>query len=213
MTHDATLNVLRVDASARRDGSISRRLADRFVNRLDARLAVRVTERDLAHGLDFVTEDWIGANFTDPSQRTAAQREALAVSDALVAELKAADVIAIGVPIYNFGVPAAFKAWIDMVARARETFRYTESGPVGLLDGKKAVIFVASGGVELDTVVDFATPYIRHVLGFLGITDVTVVGADQLMVRDADAVAAAEARAESAADAVVGALRQDAQVA
>jgi FMN-dependent NADH-azoreductase len=113
--------------------------------------------------------DWVTANFTPPEERGEAERAALAESDALVAELKAADVLVIGVPIYNFGIPAALKAWVDLVARARVTFRYTEQGPVGLLTGKRAYLAVASGGTPVGSAIDFATGYLRHVLGFLGI--------------------------------------------
>ena len=91
----------------------------------------------------------------------------------------------IGLPIYNFGVPAALKAWVDLVARAGVTFRYTEAGPQGLLTAKRAIVAVASGGTEAGSEIDFATGYIRHVLGFIGITDVSFVTADRLMI-DAD---------------------------
>jgi FMN-dependent NADH-azoreductase len=105
----------------------------------------------------------------------------------LIAELEAADTIVIGVPLYNFGIPAALKAWIDLIARARRTFRYTEAGPEGLLKDKKAYLVVASGGVPVGSDYDFATGYLRHVLGFVGITDVTVIDAGQQMM-DGDVV-------------------------
>ena len=133
-----------------------------------------------------MTEDWIGANFTAAPERTAEQRETLALSDALLAELRQADVVLIGLPIYNFGVPASLKAWIDLVARVGETFRYSEAGPVGLLDGKRAIVTVASGGTERGSDIDFATGYIKHLLGFIGITDVSFVSADRMAI-DADA--------------------------
>lgn len=180
--------VLRIDASMRREGSTTRALADRVIARLGA---ADVTTRDLADGIGLIDEAWIGANFTPPDARSAGQRGALAASDALVAELEAADVVVIGVPVYNFGVPAALKAWIDQVARARVTFRYTENGPVGLLTGKRAILVAASGGTEIGSGIDFAVPYLRHVLGFIGIHDVEVVSADRQMQRT-DAVAAAE---------------------
>lgn len=187
--------VLRVDASGRRTGSVTRALSQAVVDALAARHGeVRLIERDVAPGIPVVDEAWIEANFTGPGARSAAQRQRLAGSDALVAELQAADAIVIGVPISNFGVPAALKAWIDQVARARLTFRYTETGPVGLLTGKKAWLVVASGGVPVGSAVDFATPYMRHVLGFLGITDVEVIEAARLNVTGTQAVAAAHAR-------------------
>ena len=187
--------VLRIDASARRDGSVSRDLVSRIIDRLDAD---HVTARDLADGLPLITEAWVSANFTPADQRSAAQQDALALSDTLIAEVQAADTVVIGLPIYNFGVPAALKAWIDLVARAGVTFRYTENGPVGLLEGKRAIVAVASGGTEAGSDIDFATGFLRHVLGFIGITDVTFVAADRLMLDAESAVA----KARSAIDAL-----------
>jgi FMN-dependent NADH-azoreductase len=189
--------ILRIDASMRRDGSVTRGLADRLITRLTRHTpATRVVTRDLAEGVEVIDAAWIGANFTDPAARSPEQRTALAHSDRLIAELRDADTIVIGLPVYNFGVPAAFKAWIDQIARARETFRYTESGPVGLLTGKRAYVVVASGGVQVGSAVDFATPYVRHALAFVGITDVEFVAADRLAVDAAAAVAGAEDRIE-----------------
>ena len=176
MTH-----ILRVDASMRHDGSTTRALTDATVEKLAASGAT-VTTRDLADGVQIIDQEWIGANFTDPEDRTPEQAERLALSDALIGELQAADIVVIGMPIYNFGVPAALKAWVDQVARARVTFRYTENGPQGLLQGKRAVIVAASGGTGVNSEIDFATPYLRHALGFLGIHDVQVVAADQQMM-------------------------------
>jgi len=179
------LKVLRLDSSARSDGSMSRRVADELIEQLREREgAVEVRVRDLAvDAPSFVDADWVDANFTPPEQRNEEQKAALAQSDALVSELKAADILVIGVPIYNFGIPAALKAWVDMVARARLTFRYTENGPVGLLQGKRVYLAVASGGTAVGSELDFATGYLRHVLGFLGIDDVQIVAADRLMAR------------------------------
>ncbi|MGF1462463.1 MAG: FMN-dependent NADH-azoreductase [Maricaulaceae bacterium] len=190
-------HILKVNASARTQGSATRALVDDVVTKLAGSEAV-VTERDLGRNPPpIVTEAWVGANFTADDQRSDAQKAELAVSDALIAELKAADTIVIGAPVYNFGVPTALKAWIDQVARARVTFRYTPEGPVGLLEGKRAVVVIASGGTPVGSEIDFASGYLRHVLGFLGITDVTVISADQQM-RDAEA-AAAKAQAQLAA--------------
>lgn len=170
-------NVLRIDASMRRDGSITRKLTDQVIAEFGN---ADVVTRDLADGIDLIDSSWIDANFTDASERTDAQRKALASSDVLVAELKAAGIVVIGAPVYNFSVPAALKAWIDQICRARETFRYTENGPVGLLEGKRAIIVMGSGGVEADSAADYMTPYLRHVLGFVGIHDVQVIAADRL---------------------------------
>ncbi|HID66789.1 MAG TPA: FMN-dependent NADH-azoreductase [Roseibacterium sp.] len=178
MTH-----ILRIDASARRDGSVSRDLTDQILDRLNA---THVTTRDLTTSLPLIDEAWVGANFTPDDQRTPEQAEKLALSNQLVAEIQAADTLVIGLPIYNFGVPAALKAWIDLIARAGVTFQYTETGPVGLLDGKRAIVAVASGGTEAGSEMDFATGHLRLILNFIGITDVTFVTADRLMI-DAEA--------------------------
>ena len=186
-------HILRIDASARREGSISRRLNDRIVAHLapDA-----VTTRDLAEPLPLIDEAWIGANFTPEAERSDAQREGLALSDALIDEVRTADTLVIGLPIYNFGVPAGFKAWIDLVARAGVTFRYTEDGPEGLLTGKRAVIAVTSGGTETGSEIDFATGYVRHMLSFIGITDVEMVSADRLALDAEGTLANAEAQVD-----------------
>lgn len=179
-----TRTALRIDASARRTGSVSRDLTDKIVARIGAD---RVTTRDLAvTPVPQIDEAWIGANFTPRADRSPEQAQALALSDELVAELQYADTVVIGLPVYNFGVPAALKAWIDNIARAGVTFRYTETGPEGLLRGKTAIVAMASGGTEAGSEIDFATGYIRHILGFVGITDVTFVTADRLMI-DAEA--------------------------
>lgn len=194
----APLRVLRVDASGRQAGSVTRQLADRFLVALAQRHdEILVTRRDVAEGLPFVDAAWIGANATDPQARDAAQRQALAGSDALVREVQAADVLVIATPIYNFGVPASLKAWIDQIARARLTFHYTDSGPEGLLTGKRAYLLMASGGTPVGGAIDFATPWLKFVLGFLGITDVEVVAAERLMVQGENAIATAERRIAS----------------
>ncbi len=188
------IKVLEVSASARRSGSASRELSRDLINALDDRYGnVRTVRRDLSDGIPFVDEAWIEANFTPEESRTARHRDALSVSDSLVAELQAADVIVIGAPMYNFSIPASLKAWIDMVTRARLTFRYTENGPEGLLKGKKAYLVVATGGVPVGSPVDFATPYLRHALGFIGIDDVEIIAADRLNSQAEDSMDAARA--------------------
>lgn len=190
---DKTGTVLRIDASMRYEGSVTRDLTDRLIA---ARPGAEVIRRDLAADpLPQIDAEWIAASFTDKAARSPEQTERLALSDILVAELRSADEIVIGVPIYNFGVPAALKAWFDLVARARETFRYTDGGPVGLLNGKKATVLVASGGTGSGSEIDFATPWLRHALGFIGILDVTVIAADRLMV-DPSRLEAAQAQTD-----------------
>jgi len=177
----------------RRTGSQSRALTDAVIDRFrQDNPDLAVTVRDLAETpLPQIDENWINANFTDPSERDDLQRQRLAQSDTLVAELKAADTLVIGVPIYNFSIPAALKAWIDLVARARETFRYTENGPEGLLTGKRAILVIASGGVPVGSPVDFATDYMKQVLKFIGIIDVELIDAGQLNFKAEEQVAAA----------------------
>lgn len=179
-----TNTVLHIDASARFAGSVSRDLSARIAAK---HTGARIIARDLAETpLPHVTEDWVAANFTPADSRTPAQQAVLSQSDALVAELKEADTIVIGLPVYNFSIPAALKAWIDLVARVGLTFNYTEQGPVGLLTGKRVIVALASGGTEAGSEIDHATPYLKFILGFMGITDVTVIAADRLGI-DAEA--------------------------
>lgn len=186
------MRVLEVSASARRSGSISRMLSTEIVESLEIRDGdLSITRRDLSQGMPLVDEAWVDANFTPEEERTANQQDALRHSDSLVAELQSSDIIVIGSPVYNFGVPAALKAWIDMVARVRLTFRYTQNGPEGLLKNKTAYIVVASGGVPVGSAADFATPYLRHALAFMGITDVHIIAADQLNSAGEESVDAA----------------------
>lgn len=189
-----TLKVLRVDSSGRTQNSTTRELTDLLLEQLGSQEgALDVTIRDVAGGLPLVNEEWINANFTDPEQRSERQREVLAYSDKLVRELVDADILVIGAPIYNFGIPAALKAWVDMIARARVTFRYSENGPVGLLTGKRAILVVASGGTPVGSSIDFASTYLRHVLAFVGITDVATIAAERIMVQGEAARVAAVA--------------------
>ena len=185
MTQQASpqaLKILRIDSSGRQQDSVTRHLTDALIAQLASQQRpLQVTTRDVAPGLPVVNETWIKANFTDPEQRSAAQRDALAASDALVQELVDAEILVLGVPLYNFGIPAALKAWIDLIARARLTFRYSETGPVGLLTGKKAYVLMASGGTPIGSEIDFASPYLRHVLAFVGITDVQFIHAERGM--------------------------------
>jgi len=176
-----SIKILRIDSSARRNGSETRALNDALISRIEATADTTVIHRDLAADAPgFVNEAWVGANFTDPDARSDAQAAELAGSDALVAELEAADVIVIGAPIYNFNLPAVLKAWIDKVVRARVTFRYGENGPEGLLKDKKAYVVMASGGVIMGSAMDFASPYLTHILGFIGIHDVEFISAAEV---------------------------------
>ena len=181
-------NILHISASIRGAESVSRKLSTSLVRRLAAKTGAHVTERDLsANDLPYVDEARFAANGMSPTDRTDEQSKLATIGDELIAELQAADTIVLGVPIYNFGVPAVVKAWADLVARAGTTFAYTSGGPKGLLESKKAYIIIASGGTQVDSEIDFMTPWLRHFLGFLGIHDVEVVAADGIMGGDGEA--------------------------
>jgi len=135
--------------------------------------------RDLSNGLKSIDREWVTANLTEETARSPRHIDSLKLSDELIAELQWADIVIIATPIYNFSVPSALKAWIDHVCRAGKTFNYTEAGPKGLLANKQGILVITSGGVPVDSSVDFATPYLRQVLSFIGVTDVQTVSADQ----------------------------------
>ena len=179
------MNTLLIINSSPRGNSVSRRLTRHFAEEWKAKHPdTRVVERDLTAGaLPFVTEPWIQASYTPPAQRTPQQQQALALSDALIDQLMAADVIVLGVPMHNFSIPAPLKAWFDLVVRAGKTFSYGDKGPKGLIDsGKRVVAIVSRGGVydeESAASSDFQVPYLRHMLRFVGLEDVTVIAADK----------------------------------
>jgi len=175
--------ILHLNSSIFGDGGQSSRLAQEFVARFPA---ARVVTRDLARNpLPHLDAERFGAFLAKPEARSPAQAAVAAESDALIAELKAADTIVLGLPMYNFGLPTQLKAYFDHVARAGVTFKYTEKGPVGLLGGKKAYVFAARGGLYQGSPRDTQTPYVRDFLGFLGITDVEFVYAEGLAISEA----------------------------
>jgi FMN-dependent NADH-azoreductase len=197
-----SLNVLAIQSSGRAD-SVSSTLVQALVLRLQRDHAdARVVQRDLkVRPLPQVDAAWIAGAFGAPADRTAEQVQALRLSDELIDELLAADVLVIGVPIYNFSVPAALKAWVDQVVRAGRTFAFDGPGQFrGLLPaGKKVYLAVASGGVPVGSEADLATAYLRLVLGFIGLTDVTVYAADQLQTLGPTQLDQAKARIEALA--------------
>jgi len=180
----------------RKSGSYSRNLSDKLIKQLTAKENSEITIRDLADGIPLIDENWIKANFTAADKRTLEQNETLITSDILVNELNNADLIVIGIPIYNFGVPAAFKAWIDQVVRSKLTFRYGDKGPIGLVQNKKAYIIIVSGGTKLGTEIDFISSYLKHVLGFIGITDVTFIDSSGLGLEETKTLAHAHKHIE-----------------
>ena len=172
-------NILHIDASGRGKPSVSRQLSNEIVQKISSD-QTNVTYRDVSQGLSFVDETMIGAYYTHKAERSQEQHQAIALSDTIVEELMDADTVVIGMPIYNFSMPAGFKTWSDLAARVGETFTYTENGPVGLLKGKKAYVAVASGGTTVGSEIDFLTPWLRHFLGFIGISDVEIVQAEAI---------------------------------
>lgn len=193
------MNILELHSSARVEGSHSSQLARALVAGLQAaRPDARLTVRDLAaHPHPALDEPALQALFTPVEQRSAEQNARVALDDALIAEIQAADVVVLGVPMYNFGVTTQLKNWIDAIARAKVTFTYTEQGPQGLLTGKKVYVVLARGGLYRDTPADTQVPYLRTVLAFLGMTDVEFIYAEGLaMGPDAERQGLASAQAQ-----------------
>jgi FMN-dependent NADH-azoreductase len=176
------MKILQINASARSAGANSTRLADSVTARLLAQYPNAELElRDLASDPHPVLDEpSLGALFTPADQRTAEQAARVALDDALIAQVQSVDAIVLGVPMYNFGVPIQLKTWIDAIARAGVTFRYTEKGPEGLLKGKKVYVALARGGLYRDTPADSQVPYLKSVLSFLGMTDVEFIYAEGL---------------------------------
>jgi FMN-dependent NADH-azoreductase len=183
--------LLQLNTSLFAENGNSTRLADRFVAAWRAQNpGGRVIVRDLADDpVPHLTAAHVMAFGTPADKRTPAQAAIVAASDALIAELKSADVVVLGLPMYNFGVPSQLKAYFDQLARAGVTFRYTDKGAVGLLTGKKAYIIAARGGLYAGTPADTQTAYVRDFLAFLGITDVEFIYAEGLAMGDASKAA------------------------
>jgi FMN-dependent NADH-azoreductase len=195
----AVERILHVDASQRRQGSVSRGLSQLLVDELLTRFpGAEVVRRDLLDGMPLVDDAWIQASNTPEDQRTAAQREALALSDTLVGELRRSDVWVIGTPVYNFSITPALKAYVDQVCRARVTFAYSEQGPRGLLEDRKVFVAIASGGSKVGSPTEFLTPYLQHVLHFIGIRDIELIAADQLLMSGEEKIARARDEIRSA---------------
>src|SRR3984893_15405381 len=182
--------LLKLDSSPMGPGSISRKLTAKFAETwLKSHHGGKVIERDLTTlNLPVLDASWVGAAYTLESSRTAAQTNALSVSDSLINDLEQADEYVFGVPMHNFSIPSTLKLWIDQVVRAGKTFAYGAGAPKGLLTGKKATLLLASGGVygegTATATLGFVTPYLRHLLGFIGIANVSVItagGTAQLM--------------------------------
>jgi FMN-dependent NADH-azoreductase len=186
--------LLHIDSSLFSTDGQSSRLAAKFVGQwLAAHPGARVIRRDLgAQPVPHLTAERFGAFLAKPEDRTPEQQAIAAESDALIDELKAADAIVLGLPLYNFGVPSTLKAYFDHVARAGITFRYAANGPEGLLRGKKVYVFAARGGAYLGTPRDTQTGYVRDFLAFIGLTDVEFIYAEGLNLGEASKVESLE---------------------
>ena len=174
------MKILRIDSSASTETGKSRLLTTRIIDELKKLgKSPEVTVRDLNESLPQVDGSWIAANNTKVDDLADEQKKTLSLSDKLVAEIEAADTLIIGVAVYNFSIPASLKLWVDLICRAGKTFKYSDKGPEGLMTDKKAIICFASGGTPFGSDIDFASGYIRHILGFIGIKDVTFIKADK----------------------------------
>lgn len=201
-----TTRALLVTSSILGDNGQSNALANHFQQQAAARDGVAVTHRDVvANALPHLAIEELGAWQTPAEERTAEHQALAAHSDELLAELRANDVLVLAVPMYNLGIPSQLKAWFDRVLRAGETFRYTENGPQGLIEGKRAIILAARGGQYAGTEFDSQTPHLKTMLGLMGISDVEVVFAEGLNMGDAHRDAAMK-EAFQAIDQLVEAL-------
>ena len=198
------MNILQINSSARSNGSESTRLADAIVAKLQAaNPGAALTRRDLAaEPHPPIDEATLGALFTAAASRTPEQAARVALDDALIAQAQAADVIVIGAPMYNFGMTVQLKSWFDAIARAGVTFKYGETGPVGLLTNKKVFVTLARGGMHKGGASDTQVPHLKMLLGFLGMTDVSFVYSEGLGMGP-EAVAKAQAQADQEVEAAV----------
>jgi FMN-dependent NADH-azoreductase len=179
--------VLVLNSSLNGEQGNSTKLSQQFVEQLANNQQISVTTRDLSdNAIAHLTQTEMAAWMTDANERNDEQKALAAISDDLIAELNDNELIVIGMPMYNFGIPSTFKAWIDRIARAGITFKYTEQGPVGLVEGKKVVVLAARGGIYQGTDMDTQTKYLKDVLGFVGMTDVHFIYAEGLAMPDAE---------------------------
>lgn len=179
-------NVLIIESSARQQDSFSRQLVQQFMAHWKTvHPGDQVTVRDLAvHPVPHLDADLLGGWMKPQGQRSVGEQAALKRSDALTDELLAADVLVMAAPMYNFAIPSTLKAWLDHVLRAGVTFKYTDTGPQGLLVGKKAYVLTARGGLYAGSTLDHQEPYLRQVMAFIGIHDVTFIHAEGLNLGD-----------------------------
>lgn len=178
-------NILVIHSSLNQDEGNSAHLASHLGQHLASKYSAQLHSEHLyAQDLPHLTSNEMQAWMTSTDDRTQTQQELAAISDAYIAQVMMADTIVIGMPMYNFGVPSAFKAWIDRIARAGVTFKYTDQGPVGLLKDKKIIVVAARGGMYQGTPLDTQTKYLQDFFGFLGLQDVDFIYAEGLAMPD-----------------------------
>ncbi len=178
------MKILKINSSANKETSISRKYVEAIISKIKSvHTNAEIINRDVAYdNLPYLNDTMVASYFAQ-GERSADQEKAIEVSNTLVAELQSADAIVIGCPIYNFTIPAPLKSYIDLISRAGLTFRYTEQGiPEGLLNNKKVYVAIPSGGVAVGSEADLCSPYLTTIFGFLGITDITFIPIDQLMM-------------------------------
>jgi FMN-dependent NADH-azoreductase len=198
LNEEVQMKLLQIDSSARQTSSVTRQLTAKFAEEWKKNHpGGEIIQRDLsAPALPLITDDW-GATYLEDSQLTLAQQTYLSTSDQLIQELATADTVVIGAPMYNFSIPSSLKAWIDQVVRLGKTVGYGPNGPQGLLGKKKVVVITSRGSAyEKGTAreaFDFQEPYLRHILGFIGLTDVTFIHAENQAGKEANVFFAAAA--------------------
>lgn len=195
-------NILSVAASVQGENSTSRMLANELLaNEKVAGKIANVVERDVSkNDIAFITGEHVGAFYTPADDRSNQQKSLISQSEELVKELKEADTLVIATPMYNFGIPASLKAWVDMICRVGETFRYTENGPEGLLNIDTMYLVVSTGGAPVGSPVDFVVPYMKQVAAFIGVKNVEVIAADATNANRDAALEKARAKIEELAE-------------
>ena len=176
------MKIYQIDCSARKKGSASRDLAKKLLNKIK-KSEDKVVYRDLDDEMLFVAGLTESGMSIPESERTENHKKMFELSDKLVKELRDSDIIIISAPIYNFGPPATLKAWSDLTARVKSTFKYSPDGKqIGLLENKKVYLIITSGGTRVGSKDDYLTPWLKHVLNFFGITNIQIISADQMSI-------------------------------
>ena len=190
------MKIYQIDSSARKEGSISRSLAKKLINKIK-KPDDEVIYRDLDDEMLFVSGLTESGMKIPEDKQTDGHKKMFQLSDKLVEELKDSDVIIISAPIYNFGPPATLKAWSDLAARVNTTFKYTPDGKrIGLLKDKKAYLVITSGGTKIGSEEDFLTPWLKLMLNFFGVMDIKIISADQMAIDYEKSIAKAEKEIE-----------------